>query len=376
MADNARLPVRDDLRGKSPYGAPQLDVPIRLNTNENPHGPSPALVARIATDVAAASVELNRYPDRDAVELRRGLAEYLTRSTGVLLDHTQVWAANGSNEILQQILQTFGGPERTALGFGPTYTMHALISRGTGTTYNERPRRMDFTIDVGDAVTTIEQQHPDVVFICSPNNPTATATDSIAIEAIYQSIAATDRGIVVVDEAYAEFSHHASALALLQDRPRLLVTRTMSKAFAFAGARVGYVAADAGVIDALQLVRLPYHLSAITQAAALAALAHVDDLLGTVNAVKAQRDRLVREIASLGCEVVESDANFVLFGGFPAPFGDDQGAVWKGLVECGVLVRDVGLDGWLRVTAGTEDEVTAFLSALNTVLTAATKESA
>ena len=381
VSDFANLPVRDDLRGQSPYGAPQLDVPIRLNTNENPHGPSSALVARIGADVAAAAVDLNRYPDREGVALRSELADYLTRSTGVALDHTQVWAANGSNEILQQVLQTFGGPGRTALGFGPTYSMHALISRGTGTTYVERPRRADFAIDVDDAVATIEAQRPDVVFVCSPNNPTATAVDDATIAAIYDAVVMddgveSDRGIVVVDEAYAEFSHRPSAIQLLEGRPRLLVTRTMSKAFAFAGARVGYVAADAEVIDALQLVRLPYHLSALTQAAARAALAFVNELLGTVDAVKAQRDRLVREIRGLGCTVVESDANFVLFGGFPPPYATDQGAVWKGLVERGVLVRDLGLDGWLRVTAGTEDEVTAFLTALTTVLAAATKESA
>ena len=375
MSDFANLPVRDDLRGRSPYGAPQLDVPVRLNTNENPHGPSPALVARIATDVAAAATALNRYPDRDAIGLRSDLADYLSSTTGVPLDYHRVWVANGSNEVLQQILQTFGGPGRRALGFGPSYSMQELISRGTGTEFVERPRRADFTIDLPDALREIGAMEPDVVFICSPNNPTGTAVDTGVIVDIYDAVVSTGRGIVVVDEAYAEFSNRPSAIELLADRPRLLVTRTMSKAFAFAGARVGYVAADAAVVDALQLVRLPYHLSAITQAAARAALAHVDELLGSVDAVKEQRDRLALEIVALGAAVIDSDANFILFGGFPPPYGSDQERVWKALLEHGVLVRDVGLPGWLRVTAGTEDEVTAFLAALATVLGAATEES-
>jgi histidinol-phosphate aminotransferase len=347
--------LRADLRGRTPYGAPQLDVAVRLNTNENPHAPSEALVHDLAARVADAARSMNRYPDRDAVELRGALAAYLTRSTGHPLATEQVWAANGSNEILQQLLQAFGGTGRTALGFEPTYSMHRLICQGTATDYVAAERLPGFQLEPTSAALVVREHAPDLVFLCSPNNPTGTALDLAVVEAVYDAA----RGLVVVDEAYAEFSHRPSAVSLLPGRDRLVVTRTMSKAFAFAAARLGYLAADPAVVDALQLVRLPYHLSVLSQAAALAALAHADELLATVDDVRGQRDRLVAEIRALGLEVVESDANFVLFGEFA-----DQGATWQGLLDRGVLVRDVGLTGWLRVTAGTERETTAFLEAL------------
>ena len=354
MGEVASL-LREDLRGRTPYGAPQLDVPVRLNTNENPHPPSPALVADLAEKVTAAARLLNRYPDREAVTLRTELATYLTRTTGVALGTRQVWAANGSNEVLQQLLMAFGGHGRTALGFDPTYSMHRLICEATGTRWLGLERLAGFRLEPQQAALVVREHAPDVVFLCSPNNPTGTALDLDVVAAVYDAAS----GLVVVDEAYAEFSTRPSAVTLLEGRPRLVVTRTMSKAFAFAGARVGYLAADPDLVDALHLVRLPYHLSAITQAAALAALAHTDELLATVDTVKEQRDRLVTELRELGLEVVDSDANFVLFG----EFGDQQ-ATWQGLLDRGVLVRDVGLPGWLRVTAGTEDEVTAFLAAM------------
>jgi histidinol-phosphate aminotransferase len=347
--------LRPELRGRAPYGAPQLDAAVRLNTNENPHAPSRALVGDIAKRVTDAARNMNRYPDRDAVALRAELATYLTRATGQPVATRQVWAANGSNEVIQQLLQAFGGAGRTALGFEPTYSMHALICQGTATTYRPMPRLPGFRLEPDSAALVVREHAPDVVFLCSPNNPTGTALDLDVVEAVY----AVANGIVVVDEAYAEFSHRPSAIALLPGRERLVVTRTMSKAFAFAGARLGYLAADPSVVDALQLVRLPYHLSALAQAAALAALAHTDELLGTVEDVKAQRDRLVREITALDLEVVESDANFVLFGEFT-----DQHTTWQALLDRGVLVRDVGLPGWLRVSAGTEAETGAFLKAL------------
>ena len=351
------LPVRDDLVGKSPYGAPQLDVAVALNTNENPHPPSPMLVAEIGVAAAAAAAGLNRYPDREAVALREDLARYLGH--GVTAD--QVWAANGSNEILQQLLQAFGGPGRRALGFEPTYSMHSIISQGTGTEYVAVRRAEDFSISPEAAVRAVREHRPDVVFLCSPNNPTGTALEPAVVEAVHDAT----HGMVVVDEAYAEFSHRPSLLPLLAGRPRLVISRTMSKAFAMAGARVGYLAADPAVVDALRLVRLPYHLSAITQAVARTALAHADELLGTVDAVKAQRDRIVDELRALGLAVVDSDANFVLFGRFDGPGG--QAAVWQALLDRGVLVRDVGLNGWLRATAGTEDETTSFLAAMREV---------
>jgi histidinol-phosphate aminotransferase len=350
------LPLREDLRGLTPYGAPQLDVPVRLNTNENPHPPPPDVVADIAQAAAAAAGSLNRYPDREALALRADLAGYL----GHGLAAESVWAANGSNEVLQQLLQAFGGPGRRALGFEPSYSMHRLIALGTSTGWIAAQRRAhDFGLSPDEAVQAVRQHRPDVVFLCSPNNPTATALEPDVVEAVYD----VAPGMVIVDEAYAEFSHRPSLLPLLDRRRRLVITRTMSKAFALAGARVGYLAADPGVVDALRLVRLPYHLSSVTQATARAAIAHAGQLLGTVEQVKRQRDRIVVSLRGLGLDVVDSDANFVLFGQFA-----DQRVVWQQLLDAGVLVRDVGLPGWLRVTAGREFEVDAFLIALKEIV--------
>ena len=361
----ARLPLRDDLRGLAPYGAPQLDVPVRLNTNENPHPPPESVVAETAAAAADVARHLNRYPDREAAALRADLARYL----GHGLDAAQVWAANGSNEVLQQLLQAFGGPGRVALGFEPSYSMHRLIARATATGWVAENRRADFTVDPDEAAAAVRRHQPSLVFLCSPNNPTATVLPLEVVDAV----CGCAPGVVVVDEAYAEFARAgvASALALLPRHDRLVVTRTMSKAFALAGARIGYLAAHPAVVDALRLVRLPYHLSALTQAVARVALAHHGELLATVGAVKAERDRIVAALRARGLPVADSDANFVLFGGF-----GDQRAVWQGLLDRGVLVRDVGLAGWLRVTAGLPAEADAFLSALDKVLAGAVLEGA
>jgi histidinol-phosphate aminotransferase len=358
--------LRPDLRGKSPYGAPQLDVPVRLNTNENPHPPSEALAAEIGAAAAAVARDLNRYPDRDAIALRSDLAGYLSARASQPLSVEQVWAANGSNEILQQLLQAFGGPGRVALGFEPSYSMHRLIALGTSTGWVAAERASDFTLSPAVVTEAVAAAAPDVTFLCSPNNPTGTALDLDVVSAAYDATA----GLLVVDEAYAEFSNRPSAVGLLAGRPRLVVTRTMSKAFAFAGARVGYLAADPAVVAALQLVRLPYHLSALTQAAARAALARSAELLGTVELVKGQRDRIVDELRAAGHLVIDSDANFVLFGGLA-----DSGQTWRALLDHGVLVRDVGLPGWLRVTAGTPTEVSEFLTAIHAAVKATTVKS-
>ncbi|MEV6346705.1 histidinol-phosphate transaminase [Actinoplanes sp. NPDC051851] len=351
------LPIRDDLRGKSPYGAPQLNVPVLLNTNENSYQVREDVVEEIAKAVQAELRDLNRYPDRDAIALRTELAAYL----GHGLTTANVWAANGSNEVQQQLLQTFAGPGRTALGFGPSYSMHPLLAAGTGTEWIGALRDPDFGLSPEAAVAEIERHDPDVVFLCSPNNPTGTALDPAVVDAVL----AAARGMVVVDEAYIEFSRPGTpnALALLPGHPRLIVSRTMSKAFGFAGGRLGYFAADPAVVDAVQLVRLPYHLSAITQAAARAAVVHREALLATVEAIKEQRDRIVSTLRERGLKVADSDANFVLFA-----VGDDQKAVWQQFLDRGVLIRDVGLKGWLRVTAGTESETTAFLNAAEEIL--------
>jgi len=365
MASLEELPLRPELRGRTPYGAPQPPATHRLNTNENPY-PLPAeLLADLGAALGHAAVDLNRYPDRDALALRADLAAYLSRG-GESIAPAQIWAANGSNEVLQQILQAFGGAGRTALGFTPSYSMHPIIAAGTGTGWVDGARREDFTIDPAAAAAQVREVRPDVVFVTSPNNPTGTAVDLATIEAIHDaaSYGQGRAGMVVVDEAYAEFARAGtpSALTLLAGRPRLVVSRTMSKAFGMAGLRLGYLAADAAVVDALQLVRLPYHLSALTQAAARTALAHTDALLATVDAVKAQRDRIVAALPEMGLTSVPSDANFVLFGSFV-----DSAAAWQALLDRGVLVRDVGLPGWLRVTAGTATETQAFLTALSEV---------
>ncbi|MFJ8136298.1 histidinol-phosphate transaminase [Streptomyces sp. NPDC096013] len=353
------LPVRDELHGKSPYGAPQLDVPVRLNTNENPYPLPEALVERIAERVRDAARDLNRYPDRDAVELRTELANYLTKTGSHRVGVENVWAANGSNEVIQQLLQTFGGPGRTAIGFEPSYSMHALIARGTGTGWISGPRTEDFSIDLAAAERWIAENRPDVVFVTTPNNPTGNAVPPETVLALYEAAQAAKPSMVIVDEAYIEFSHGDSLLPLLEGRPNLVVSRTMSKAFGAAGLRLGYLAAHPAVVDAVQLVRLPYHLSAVTQATALAALEHTDTLLGYVEQLKGERDRLVRELRALGCEVVESDANFVQFGRFA-----DSHTAWQEILDRGVLVRDNGIPGWLRVSAGTPEENDAFLDAV------------
>jgi histidinol-phosphate aminotransferase len=346
------LPLREDLRGLTPYGAPQLDVAVRLNTNENPYPPPAALVADLAASVAAVATGTNRYPDRDATALRGDLAAYL----GHGLDTSQVWAANGSNEVIQQLMQAFGGPGRRAMGFEPSYSMHRLISVGTGAGWVRAERSADFTLAPDAAADAVRREQPDVVFLCSPNNPTGTALDPDVLDAVLD----VAPGMVVVDEAYVEFSHVPSLLAMLPGRPRLVVTRTMSKAFGFAGVRVGYLAADPAVVDAVQLVRLPYHLSALTQAAARAALRHTGETLAQVASLSAERDALVVSLRDRGFTVVDSDANFVLFGGFA-----DGPAVWQALLDRGVLIRDVDLPGWLRVTVGTAAEIGAFLAALD-----------
>lgn len=350
------LPLRESLRGKSAYGAPQLDVPVRLNTNENPHPPSRALIDDAAEAVRAIAVALHRYPDRDAHALRRDLAGYLSRATGVLVGVENVWAANGSNEILQQLLQAFGGPGRSALGFVPSYSMHPIIADGTQTRWVEALRAPDFSLDVDAAVVAIRRDRPDVVFVTSPNNPTG---QSVPLAELRRLLDAMPHGVLILDEAYAEFSAHPSAITLIEEYPaRLIVSRTMSKAFAFAGGRLGYLVAAPAVIEAVLLVRLPYHLSVLTQAAACAALRHADETLASVAALVAERERVCAVLGDMGFRVVPSDANFVLFGEFA-----DAPAAWRHYLDDGVLIRDVGIPGFLRVTIGLPEENDAFLAA-------------
>lgn len=348
------LPIRDDLRGLKPYGAPQLNVPVQLNVNENTFGIPEEVAVAIVERVAKATLSLNRYPDREFLELREKLGGFLG---GLPVD--QVWAANGSNEILQQFFSAFGGPGRLAMSFGPTYSMYPNLARGTLTKYVEVPRQANFSLSAEYVSAQIRASKPDVVILCTPNNPTGNSISADVIKAAYESF----DGMLVIDEAYQEFSAQTSAIALLSGRPRLVVSRTMSKAFAFAGARLGYMAADPAVVDAMRLVRLPYHLSALTQAAAIAAVEHAPALLANVEQIKVQRDRIIVGVRKLGLEPFESDANFVLVSGFR-----DPNATFERLLERGVLIRNVGVPNTLRITAGTEAETTKLLGELALVL--------
>jgi histidinol-phosphate aminotransferase len=354
----ADLPLRDDLRGKSPYGAPQLDVPVRLNTNENPHPPTKALVDDVTASVQAVAGDLHRYPDRDAVALRTDLAAYMTAQTGTPVTVENLWAANGSNEILQQMLQAFGGPGRSAIGFVPSYSMHPIISGGTQTEWLVANRADDFSLDTDVAVQAIKEHTPDVVFVASPNNPSGQSVPLDELRRLLEALSG-NAGMLVLDEAYGEFSSQPSAVRLIDEYPaKLVVTRTMSKAFAFAGGRLGYLIAAPAVIDAMLLVRLPYHLSSITQAAARAALRHADDTLGSVAKLIAERERVTEALTRMGFRVIPSDANFVLFGEFA-----EAPATWQRYLDEGVLIRDVGIPGYLRATTGLAEENDALLAA-------------
>ena len=356
----SRLPIRENLRGLRPYGAPQIDVPILLNVNENTHGVPEDVRVAIVEAVQEAVAGLNRYPDREFTLLREHLAMYLGHGLGP----DNIWAANGSNEVLQHILLAFGGPGRKAIGFPPTYSMYPLLAGSTGTEYLTGARGDNFNLDAQSTAEEVAATGANIVFLCSPNNPTGTALSLDVVAEVYDAGEAA-QSIVIVDEAYAEFSHTGtpSALELLPGRERLIVSRTMSKAFALAGARLGYLAAAPEIADALRLVRLPYHLSAITQATAVAALTHSAKLLANVDEIKRQRDRIVSGLTELGLPVAPSDSNFVLFGGL-----QDPQAVWQGLLDAGVLIRDVGIPQHLRVTAGTQEETFIFLKTLESLI--------
>ena len=358
-------PLREELRGIEPYGAPQLSLeqaPVQLNVNENPYGPSPEAAADIARAVGQAAVTLNRYPDREFVELRAALAAYLNSSGGAGITPEMVWAANGSNEVMLQLLQAFGGPGRCALSFAPTYSMYPEYARDAMTDWVVGHRAEDFSLDLEAARRMVLEHRPAVVLLPSPNNPTGTALPLEAVTVLCEAAASYDPGgVVVVDEAYGEFRRDGtpSALELLPRHRNLVVSRTMSKAFALAGARLGYLAADPAVCDAIRVVRLPYHLSAVTQATALAALRHAPELLGRVADLRAERDATVTWLREQGLQVADSDANFALFGRFA-----DRHAVWQDLLDAGVLIRETGPEGWLRVSIGTGEEMAAFRQAL------------
>lgn len=355
------LPLREDLTSLSPYGAPQVPAEATLNTNENPYAPSPELAQAIADRVHRVATTLNRYPDRDATVLRTALGNFINSLSGTNFAADSIWAANGSNEIIQSLFMAFG--DRGALGFTPSYSMHPLIAKVIGVSWLDGGRRADFTLDTAKAISEITTNKPALTFITTPNNPTGTLLKLGEIEELTKA-AAQVNGLLVVDEAYAEFSSEASAVTLIAKYPNLVVIRTMSKAFAFAGARVGYLVANPEVIDAMFLVRLPYHLSAITQAAAEVALEYQGELLGTVATLIESRKKVVTALVDMGLEVAPSSANFIIFSGFNL----EPAQIWRQLLDRGVLIRDVGLLGHLRMTIGNEAENQKFIGAIKEIL--------
>ena len=365
MTGSFTPPLRDDLVGVPSYGAPQLDVAARLNVNENPFPVPAELAAAMGDAVREAAAGMNRYPDRDADRLRGALADYIARESGVRVPVTQVWAANGSNEVMHHIFLAFGGPGRLAITFDPTYSMYPEYARDTFTAYETLPRRADFTVDVDAAIQAIDERRPSLVLVTSPNNPTGTAMPLAETERIAAAAQAAD-AILVVDEAYAEFRHAGtrSACELLATYPNLIVSRTMSKAFSMAGARLGYaVVSDPAIVEGLKVVRLPYHLSTVTQAVAITALQHSAALQAQVDLLRQERDALAEWLVDQGFEVAPSEANFILFGRF-----DDRDAVWQRLLDQGVLIRQTGPSGWLRVSIGTPAENDMFRRALVTAV--------
>ena len=358
---SAWLPLRQDLQPLSPYGAPQVAAEATLNTNENPYAPSPELAKAISDRIHQVALNLNRYPDRDAVLLRKSLAAFINNLSSTSFNVDQIWAANGSNEIIQSLFMAFG--DRPTLGFTPSYSMHPLIAKVIGVQWVDGGRRPDFSLDLEQAVKQISQEKPSLTFITTPNNPTGTVITLDEIAALAEA-AARVNGLLVVDEAYAEFSNLPSAVTLIKKYPNLIVIRTMSKAFAFAGARLGYLIADPEIVSAMFLVRLPYHLSSLTQAAAEVALEFQAELLATVSSLIDARELVTSELEVMGLQVVPSQANFILFTGFRL----EQGQLWRQLLDRGVLIRDVGLLGHLRMTIGNEAENRKFIAALQEIL--------
>ena len=352
------LPLRANLRELSPYGAPQVPATAIMNTNENPYSPSLPLAQAISDRIKEVSLTLNRYPDRDAVTLRNKLSDFINGLSGTRFSSANVWAANGSNEIIQSLFLAFGSGK--AIGFTPSYSMHPLIAKVTQVQWIAGTRSLDFSLDVDSAISQIKDSQPSLTFITTPNNPTGSSISLSELEKIAQNCP----GLLVVDEAYAEFSDEKSAVTLIDKYPHIVVIRTMSKAFAFAGARLGYLVAHPSVIESMFLVRLPYHLSALTQAAAEVALDFSDELLATVSQLRKARELMKVDLEQLGLRVVPSNSNFLLFTGFKQP----SAQLWQELLERGVLIRDVGLLGYLRVTIGNEAENKNFIESLSACL--------
>jgi histidinol-phosphate aminotransferase len=362
-----RPAVRDDLQALEGYHSPQVAVAVRLNTNESPYAPPPEFVDAWLEELRA--VPLHRYPDRAARALRDALGAHLGQPAG------RIFCANGSNEVLQTMLLTYGGPGRRALVFEPTYALHSHISRITGTEVVAAERRSDFTLAPEAVAARIAEHRPDVVFLCSPNNPTGIVEGEAVIEAALAAIVGARRGLLVVDEAYGEFAPR-SALGLVDDERPLVVARTYSKVWSMAALRLGFCVAPSWLVEQLEHVVLPYHLSMPTQTAGRLALAWQQEMKDRVEALVGERERLVERLTALpGLTVFPTGANFVLVRAEPRPgeAADDAGQrVWEDLLARGVLVRNFArwprTAGCLRITVGTPEEDEAFLAALEEVL--------
>jgi histidinol-phosphate aminotransferase len=354
------VPVRDDLRALEGYHSPQVDVRVRLNTNESPAEPPAAWRDAFAAELSR--VEWHRYPDRAAAGLRAEIAAL----HGVSPD--QVFAANGSNEVLQTILLTFAGPGRTVCTFEPTYQLHAHIARLTGARVCETERAADFTLDLDAALAAIEREQPSVTFLCSPNNPTGLVEPEANVRAVLAAVSSQPTpGLLVVDEAYGQFADW-SAQDLLDEETPVVVSRTFSKTWSMAGTRLGYVLGPSWFVAELDKVILPYHLDAAKQIAGTLALRYVGEMEERVQMIVAERERIVAALDALPVDHFPSGANFVLFRPRTMPGRH----VWQGLLDHSVLIRDCSswprLDDCLRVTVGTPGENDAFLSALRSVL--------
>jgi histidinol-phosphate aminotransferase len=355
------LPLRHDVADRTEYGPPRANAPVRLDSNENPWPPPPELIEGIAEQIQSAASRLHRYPDRTAAALRSELAEYLTRQTGFAAEQHNLWVANGSNDVLHQLLRAFGGPGRTLLGFAPSYRISPAVAANTDTMYIQCRPGPDFTLDLDAALRAINQHHPHVIFLDSPNNPTGLTVEHPNLRRILDAAP----GLVLLDEAYAEFSPAPSAVSLLNHYPtKLVITRTMSKAFGIAGVRVGYLIATPAVVDAMTLVCLPYHLSTLTQATAIAALHHTSHNRPNLAMLIAERERVSNALHTQGYNVIPSHTNFILFGRFT-----NSTTAWQQLLNLGVLVRDVGVPQHLRTTIGLPHHNNALLHATQTLTT-------
>jgi histidinol-phosphate aminotransferase len=353
-----RPQLREDLAMMDGYHSPQVDVSVRLNTNESPTPPPAGFID--ALSAAVRDVDWHRYPDRGAAALRSAIARRYDQPA------ERIFAANGSNEVLQCALLAFGGPSRRALVFEPTYALHSHIARVTGTEVVSGSRNEDFTLDVDSALDAIDAHRPDIIFLCSPNNPSGTVDPPTLVEVVTER-AERDGALVIVDEAYGQFSP-TSAVSLIDDERPLLVTRTFSKTWSMAAARLGYGIGPSWLIEGLEAVVLPYHLDVFKQSAGLAALDYGDDMATRVASIVEQRGTIANALGELDVHVWPSGANFILF----RPNNRSGDEVWQELVERSILVRNCaswpGLEGCLRVTVGSPQENVAFIEALEEIL--------